>query len=98
MNVVPGNAGGTGEFEGKKYFCCAKACAEKFRKEPRRYLSAKVPTELPAMGHEHGGGLVSIGGTAPAEQSQRPSRKMASTTEKRAASVATTSQPATRAE
>ncbi len=80
MNVTPEKAAAKVEFEGKRYFFCAKGCAEKFEKEPKKYLSAKVPEEMNAMGHGHGGGLVSIGGIAPAGQSQRPSQKMAPTT------------------
>ncbi len=100
MNVEPEKAAATVEFGGKKYFFCAKGCAEKFRKEPKKYLSAKTRTEMRAMVHGHGGGLVSIGASGSAdlhpmatEQSQGPSQKTAPTTSKmRAASVATTNQ------
>ena len=33
MSVVPERAAATVEFEGKKYFFCAKSCAAKFEKE-----------------------------------------------------------------
>ena len=59
MSVAPEKAAATVEFEGKKYFFCAKSCAARFEKEPKRYLSGKVPEGVYEMGH--GGGLVSIG-------------------------------------
>ena len=76
MNVEPEKAAATLEFEGKKYFFCAKGCAEKFKKEPRKYLGKRISAEMQGMGHQYGGGLVSLGETAPAE-SQGPSRKTA---------------------
>jgi P-type Cu+ transporter len=63
MNVVPEKAAATEAFAGKKYFFCAKGCAEKFRKDPQRYLGAQVHSEMYEMGHGHAGGLVVIGGT-----------------------------------
>ena len=94
MNVEPEKAAATVEFEGKKYFFCAKSCAAKFEKEPKRYLSAKMPEEMRGMRHGDGGGLVSIGGmktpssqrVAP-EQSRGPSQKMAPTSGEAAAGV-----------
>lgn len=65
MNVVPEKAAATAEFEGKKYFFCAKSCAAKFEREPKKYLSAKTPEEMSGMAHRHGRGLVSIGQMAP---------------------------------
>ncbi len=62
MSVVPEKAAATLDFEGEKYFFCAKSCAAKFEKEPKKYLSAKMPDGMHGMGHGHGGGLVSIGG------------------------------------
>ncbi len=59
MNVETARAAATVEFEGKKYFFCCKGCAAKFEKEPKKYLSVRVPEEMHGMGH--GGGLVSIG-------------------------------------
>jgi len=40
MNVAPEKAAATTEFEGKKYFFCAKSCAEKF-KESRENIWAQ---------------------------------------------------------
>src|SRR5579859_7431345 len=82
MNVAPEKAAATVELEGKKYFFCAKSCAAKFEKEPKKYLSAKMPE---GMGHGHSGGLVSIGETPPASShpamaEEWPSQKMAPTT------------------
>src|SRR5579859_6331237 len=82
MNVTPEKAAATAEFEGKKYFFCAKSCAAKFEKEPRKYLAARVPEGTQGAEQGHGGGLVSIGvvtaGNALGEKS--PARKAASMT------------------
>ena len=59
MSVAPEKAAATVEFEGKRYFFCAKSCAAKFEKEPAKYLSAKMPEGMDRMGHS--GGLLSIG-------------------------------------
>src|SRR5215470_16708436 len=68
MNVTPERAAATVEFQGKKYFFCAKSCAAKFEKQPKKYLNAKTPEEVPRMTHGPGGGLVSIGGIAAAQK------------------------------
>ncbi|MBS1865720.1 MAG: heavy metal translocating P-type ATPase [Acidobacteria bacterium] len=85
MSVVPEKAAATAEFEGKMYFFCSKSCAAKFEKEPQKYLMAKMPGGMPGMEH---GGLVSIGGKAPAGlhsamtgKSQGPLQKAAPTAE-----------------
>src|SRR2546430_3686203 len=62
MSVVPEKAAATVEFEGKKYFFCAKSCAAKFEKEPKRYLAGKMPEGMHGAGQGHAGGLHSIGG------------------------------------
>lgn len=62
MNVLPEKAAATLEFEGKKYFFCAKSCAVKFEGDPKKYLNAKTPEGMHEIGHGHGPGLVSIGG------------------------------------
>src|SRR5947207_3721779 len=62
MSVVPEKAAATVEFEGKKYFFCAKSCAAKFEKEPKRYLSGNVPEGMHGVGQGHTGELHSIGG------------------------------------
>ena len=85
MNVEPEKAASTVEFEGKTYFFCAKGCAEKFRKEPQRYLSVKAPVEMHGMGHGHGRGLVAIGGAryarlGRAAEEKRPPQRAAATT------------------
>lgn len=75
MNVEPKKAAATVEFEGKKYFFCAKSCAAKFEKEPRKYLTAKTPEGIHGAAHGRGGGLVSIGGIASAEKAPALSHK-----------------------
>src|SRR5882757_11109483 len=62
MSVVPERAAATVEFEGKKYFFCAKGCAAKFEKEPRKYLSGKMPEGMHVSGQVHARELHSIGG------------------------------------
>ena len=43
MTVDPARAAASADFGGTLYyFCCAK-CAEKFRSDPEKYLTAKVP-------------------------------------------------------
>src|SRR5579859_4948676 len=67
MNVEPAKAAATVEFEGKKYFFCAKSCATKFEQKPNKYLSGKMPEGMREIGRGHGGGLVSIGGAHAAD-------------------------------
>ena len=62
MSVVPEKAAATVEFDGKKYFFCGKGCAEKFKKGPGKYLSARAIHETHGMEHAPGEGPVSIRG------------------------------------
>lgn len=55
MNVDPGRAAATYEYEGRKYYFCNPRCQEKFHATPLKYLAA------PPSAH----GLHSIGGPAP---------------------------------
>jgi len=82
MNVTPEKAAATAEFEGKKYFFCAKSCAAKFEKEPGKYLAARVPEGMQGAERGRGGGLVSIGVVTAANAlgEKSPPRKAASTT------------------
>ena|SRR3989338_2215078 len=44
------------EYQGKKYGLCCKMCANKFKKNPEKYLTAMVNQELtgkPMESHEH---------------------------------------------
>ena len=50
MNVNPETAKARGEHAGRTYFFCCGGCAQKFRREPARYLGASAlvsPTTLP---------------------------------------------------
>ena len=38
MDVDPGKAAGSFEFQGESYSFCSKSCLEKFRADPARYL------------------------------------------------------------
>jgi Cu+-exporting ATPase len=56
MMVVPEKAAGKVEHQGKTYYFCSKSCAERFSREPERFL---VPLGAEGMGHspapeEHG--------------------------------------------
>jgi len=44
MNVNPANARHVYEFEGKKYYFCCGGCAEKFKKDPERYMGSTAAT------------------------------------------------------
>ena len=55
MNVDPAKAVSTAEFERELYHFCSKGCAEKFRDDPQKYLSAEY--EPAGMA-----GMVTIGG------------------------------------
>ena len=40
MSVVPSNAAGKVEHEGKAYYFCSKRCAERFAQDPEKFLAA----------------------------------------------------------
>ncbi|MGA2904192.1 MAG: YHS domain-containing protein, partial [Candidatus Korobacteraceae bacterium] len=40
MNVDPANAASTAEYEGKLHHFCSRGCAEKFGRDPKKYLAA----------------------------------------------------------
>jgi Cu+-exporting ATPase len=61
MNIAPEKAAATVEFGGKKYLFCATGCAEKFKKEPRKYLKTGVADYVHEKGPVSDGGFVSIG-------------------------------------
>ena len=39
MTVDPANAASTAEYDGKLYHFCSRGCAEKFQRDPKKYLS-----------------------------------------------------------
>ena len=49
MTVNKDAAAGTVDFEGRTYFFCSKHCVEKFRSDPRRYLTSQ-PQPLTQIG------------------------------------------------
>ena len=50
MSVDPANAASTAEYDGKLYHFCSRGCADKFRKDPKRYLSpSHKPGPMPGM-------------------------------------------------
>ncbi|MGA7855654.1 MAG: HAD-IC family P-type ATPase, partial [Candidatus Acidiferrales bacterium] len=60
MTLDPERAAARVEHSGKTFYFCCAGCATKFRAEPEKYLSAKVPA---ATGH--GAPLVQLGGPKP---------------------------------
>jgi len=98
MSVAPEKAAATVEFEGKRYFFCAKSCAAKFEKEPAKYLSAKMPEGMDRIGHSGGllliGGVKGVGGESAETQGahtiygeKSPPRSLSAVRDKKAAST-----------
>jgi len=65
MTVVPEKAGGKVEHAGKTYYFCSKGCAERFSREPEKYLAVpgsagtqhdSHPAEHGALHHVHASG------------------------------------------
>jgi Cu+-exporting ATPase len=65
MTVVPEKAGGKVEHAGKTYYFCSKGCAERFSREPEKYLAVpgsagtqhdSHPAEHGALHHVHAAG------------------------------------------
>jgi len=59
MKVTPQKAAASLDHAGKPYYFCCTGCAEKFRKDPKKYLSA---SPVVAPGHHS---MVQIGGATP---------------------------------
>ena len=49
MKVDPARAKATAEHRGKTFYFCCTGCAEKFRADPEKYLSAKPPAAAPLI-------------------------------------------------
>jgi len=64
MMVDPARPAAKADRAGKTYFFCCAGCAEKFRTEPEKYLSAAAPAHAPDHAQ-----IVSIGGLKPAAAS-----------------------------
>src|SRR5688572_9862471 len=50
MTVNPESAAGSFEFEGKPHYFCSHHCREKFRENPRSFLSAPPPNQPVTIG------------------------------------------------
>jgi len=50
MNVDPANARAREEYKGTTYYFCCTGCANKFKADPEKYLSAKPATGLVHLG------------------------------------------------
>ena len=66
MNVDPANARAREEYKGTTYYFCCTGCANKFKADPEKYLSAKPAT-----------GLVHLGGIKTAQPMNTPPQKAA---------------------
>ena len=53
MNVDPAKPAATVEHAGRKYFFCSTRCAERFRREPERFLLAAGPVRPQQVSHKH---------------------------------------------
>src|SRR5712692_5837702 len=67
MMVVPEKAAAKLEHAGKEYYFCSKGCAERFSREPEKFLAAPETAEMDhgstPRGHgamEHAGATVSL--------------------------------------
>ncbi len=61
MTVDSEKAAASLAHDGKTYYFCAQRCAEKFRAEPAKYLSASAPIHMPKQAS-----IVMLGGNQPA--------------------------------
>jgi Cu+-exporting ATPase len=53
MEVTPGTAAGSFEYQGQTYYFCAKSCLAKFQADPDKYLAPKPVAPLPAKDVEY---------------------------------------------
>jgi len=37
MQVDPGKAAGSSDYDGKTYYCCSTSCKQKFDRDPKQY-------------------------------------------------------------
>ena len=73
MNVDPAKAASTAEYEGKLYHFCSRGCADKFRRDPGRYVAASKAAAKSAMAQPAKSSMVQLAsastlqiGTSPA--------------------------------
>src|SRR6202030_111335 len=74
MTVEPSKAAAKQEFRGNTYYFCSKRCAERFAKEPERFLSAPGISGMetaPSGETAHGGGAVHRGTAVEATLSKK---------------------------
>src|ERR1700678_1390329 len=64
MNVDPSTATHVHEHGAKNYYFCCAPCAEKFRADPKKYLTVPTPANAP--------GLVTLGGAKPTLHTHDP--------------------------
>jgi Cu+-exporting ATPase len=69
MTVDPERAPAKTDHAGTAYYFCCARCAEKFRADPEKYLSAKSPEPMPGNGHPATQQLIQLGGIKPTTQS-----------------------------
>jgi len=72
MNVDPAKATSTAEYEGKLYHFCSRGCAERFRRNPGKYLEA-APKPVTAPGAKQSAStMVQIGAAHTLETDSAP--------------------------
>ncbi len=79
MSVVPERAAARVEHEGKSYYFCGVGCAERFRKEPARYLAAPGTA---GMGHGTLVGIAEATSAAAGKHAAATAEKVAGETRK----------------
>ncbi len=73
MSVDPAKAASTVEYERKLYHFCSRGCADKFRRDPQKYLASNYkPAGMTTMVHL-GTAPVQIAGAGKLEKDSRPS-------------------------
>jgi Cu+-exporting ATPase len=92
MTVDPAHAASTAEYDRKLYHFCSRGCAEKFQRDPKKYLDASYkPAGMPGMVQIGAGPAKSAGATvqisAPPKVEKDPVCGMSVDTAKAAATV-----------
>ncbi len=71
MNVDPAKAASSAEYERKLYHFCSRGCAEKFRRDPEKYLSPNYKPAGMTGTVQMGGAPVQIGAARPSGKGSR---------------------------
>jgi Cu+-exporting ATPase len=74
MMVVPERAAGKVEHDGKAYFFCSKGCAERFQREPRKFLGAPGTAGMQHQAHAPSGHPSATQASQPAQSQAKPAQ------------------------